>query len=468
MKPTPAAILIAILACALGLRLLGAYHGGLMYDEATHGAAAMTIDFRPSSFNLVWRSVDHPLLSVYVVRLSSLLFGQTLLGMRLLHVLFGVAGVAAIYWLGARVFSVRTGLWAAALLALDQFHITWSYFFVPEILLLVFSTLVFVAFIGVTDDRSPRRFVFLGVSLGMAYLAKETSLILFPILWITVFATPSLWSLLRDRRWYGAHLIALAVVTPDIAWNVIHWYEGYFYRDVGLVSSTASLSPRVVLLFVGDVTYRVMDSLMGFRTNYGAQNPQMIHWPAGLLYLGATAWAVRFRTQVPARLLLIAFGTVAIAFTLLPSQRGHFLWWWASVIVIPAVVFAGHLLDRFTARVGRTGWVVASAFLAYLLVHGWTTVRRPGVPVERVTAEQMVQGVLAQAREAETEEALADLDGRLQHVLHVAGPDPDLYALLSQAALQKDQPQRARYYANRSLALDASNAVARSVSEALR
>ena len=88
-----------ILAVAGGLRLLGAWSGNLMYDESTHLALAETIDFRPDHFHIVFRSVDHPLLSVYVVRLSGYLFGNSNFGLRILHVLFGTATVVPVFLL---------------------------------------------------------------------------------------------------------------------------------------------------------------------------------------------------------------------------------------------------------------------------------------------------------------------------------------------------------------------------------
>ena len=110
-----------ILAVAAGLRLLGAWIGNLNYDESMIIARAEAIDLRPGSLRLVWQTVNHPLLTVYVVKISGYLFGNSDFGLRILHVLLGTANVFLVFLLGKKLCSVRAGLWAAALLAVDRF-----------------------------------------------------------------------------------------------------------------------------------------------------------------------------------------------------------------------------------------------------------------------------------------------------------------------------------------------------------
>src|SRR5262245_10254641 len=164
LQPFPR-MLWFILAVGFGVRLLGAWNGTLKYDESTHLACAETIDLRPQYFHLVFRSVDHPLLSVYILRLSGYLFGDSNFGLRILHVLFGTLTLIPIFFLGKRVFSEQAGLWAAALLAVDQFHQIWSYFVVPEILLLFFATLVLLQFLRAMESKTRGDLLALGVLL---------------------------------------------------------------------------------------------------------------------------------------------------------------------------------------------------------------------------------------------------------------------------------------------------------------
>ena len=141
------AVFSAILAAALALRLAGAWCAALVFDERAHWALAETIDFHPRRLHLVSRTLDHPLLSVYVLKLDGLLFGASDFGLRLAYVLAGAATLAPLYFLARRAFSPAAGLWAAAFLAVDQFHAGWSRVFMPEVLMLLFGALALLQFV---------------------------------------------------------------------------------------------------------------------------------------------------------------------------------------------------------------------------------------------------------------------------------------------------------------------------------
>jgi 4-amino-4-deoxy-L-arabinose transferase-like glycosyltransferase len=68
--------------------------------ESAHLAFSQLISFHPDTFRLVFRSPDHPLLSIYVLELSKILFGDSNFCLRILHVLLGTATVYWAYLLG--------------------------------------------------------------------------------------------------------------------------------------------------------------------------------------------------------------------------------------------------------------------------------------------------------------------------------------------------------------------------------
>jgi len=468
-------LLWLILAVAFALRLLGAWSGNLMYDETTHLACAETIDLRPDHFNLVSRSVDHPPMSVYLVRLSEYLFGDSNTDIRVLHALFGAATVFVVFLLAARVFSVTAGLWAAGLLAVDQFHLSWSYFIVPEVLLLFFSALVLLQYLVATESRSTRDFVLLGVFLGLAYLAKETALFLAPALWLSLLADRRQWPLLLDYRLYLAYLTALLVASPDIINNIVHFYEGYFYRDADMVSSSWRPSPRTLLLYLGELVKLYTAPHGGFRGT-GLQNPTIIHWPAALLYLFAVAAALRQWRNSRVRILLVTFFLIVLVFTLLPSHGSEYTWWWASISIIPAVVLAGSVLaswqgfilqGRHPAVIRGTGILATAVLAGYLAVNAIQTSLREGTELTRKDAATMLDSALKHAQQTESMQDLSGQQHYLLHVLHVAGPDANLYALLARIALENGESEKAAYFTRRSLAIDSGNRMALDVSESL-
>ena len=475
MLDTPVPKLVwLIFAVAFALRLLGAWSGNLMYDESTHLACAETIDLRPEHFNLVSRSVDHPPMSVYLVRLSEYLFGNSNFGIRILHALIGAAMVIPVFLLAARVFSVTAGLWSAGLLAVDQFHMSWSYFIVPEVLLLFFTVLVLLQFMTATESRAGRDFVIAGIYLGLAYLAKETALFLAPALWLTLLFSREQRTLLLDYRLYLTFLVAFLVASPDIIINLVFFYEGYFYRDAGMISATWSPSLRAFILYMGELVQVYLAEATGFRGT-GLQNPTIIHWPAGLLYLSASALALLHWRNDRVRLLLVTFAFIVFAFTALPQHGRGYTYWWASVSIIPAIVFSGQLLARVQEYFRQTdrhlkrhaGNTLIILLAGYLSVHAIQAGLRTGQAVPRMSATERIERALQRAADAETVRELRGNYNSLLHTLHITGPDAGLYGYLARIAVIQKHPAKARYFARRSLALDPDNADALAASAAL-
>ena len=179
-------------------------------------------------------------------------FGNSNFGLRILHVLFGTATVFLVFLLGKKVSSANAGLYAAALLAVDRFHHTWSYFFVPEILLLFFTTLALLLYVRTIETQSRKDFALLGVVLGLAYLSKEIAILLFPILWLHTLADPERRTSLFRGKWLTMHVMAVVVASPDLLWNATHFYEGYFYRDIDFLTQNFAISPTALWLYLGE------------------------------------------------------------------------------------------------------------------------------------------------------------------------------------------------------------------------
>ena len=458
-----------ILGVAAGLRLLGAWHGNLMYDESAHLACAETINFRPAHFNLVFRSVDHPLLSVYIIRISSYLFGNSNFSLRILHVLFGTLTIIPIYLLGKKAFSEKVGLCAAALLAVDQFHLTWSYFMVPEVLLFFFVSLTLYQFLRSTESRSRRDFFLFGLLLGFCYLAKETSILLLPIFWFCLLTNKDKRSILRSPDWYFAHILALIVVCPDIIWNLTHFYEGYFYRDMTLLSKRIALSSRSTILYIGEITQLITGPLGGFSMKGYLQNPTLCHWPAGILYLfGTILFAFRFWRCWPIYVLMMTFSTYFLFFTILNADV-KYSFWWASISLIPSIIFGGWVLLRLASYVSnRIPKVLAVMLLVYLCFHAVLMALRPGLGVQRLSAAQRVESIIKEVSSLPNNSKITKYEWGLLHTLHIAGSDTNVYAYLARVAYARKQWNRAEYFVCRSLELNEKNEIALQVNELLQ
>ncbi len=341
-----------------------------------------------------------------------------------------------VFLLGKKVFSVKAGLFAAALLAVDRFHHTWSYAFEPESLLLFFATLALLLYLRATETQTYRDFALLGAALGLAYLCKETVILLFPILWLHTLADPERRMSLLQGTWWMMHLVAAVVISPDLIWNATHFYEGYFYRDIDLVTTTLAISPRAVWLYLGELFVEIP-----------APVPYWCHWPAGAVYLLTATLALFSWRRKKLRLLCWVFWAVFLFFTVLPAREDFF--WWASITLIPAVVICGEYLRRWPLP-------LAAVFGGYLSVQAILVTLQPGVEFPRVKASKRIESAVRLASMS------TDLDwkrGRhLEEILftnlQIAGPDARLHGYLARAAFAQQQLDRARYFARRALERD--------------
>jgi 4-amino-4-deoxy-L-arabinose transferase-like glycosyltransferase len=460
-----------ILAVALALRLVGAWRANLIHDERAHLAVAETIDLRPESFHLVSRSLDHPFLSIYVVKLSGVLFGTSDFGLRVLHVLAGAATVVPVFLLGRRVFSEQAGLWAAGLLAVDQFHVSWSRVFMPEVLVLLLGSLAILQFLRVLERGSTTGYALLGVLLGLAYLAKEPGLLLVPVLWIYLLVTPEHRRVLLGWRWYLAHGVFLLVIGPDVVWNLTQLTESYLYRDAALLAQGIQVSLKPLSLYLGEL-FRVVIDADVLDVEYEQGMLYACLWPAGLLYLVGIVAATGRRREPGVRLLVVAFWTIFVVFLVLPGGERFDPFWWASLTLIPGVLAGGWLLARVTQkRRAMTAAAVAmlcglgAANLSWLWNHGSY---RPRATVEEFAADFIRRGNDLLAKEEPTADDLHQARQRFIYVLNLAGPNAEAYAGLARVAILRGNDERARTMAQKALALEPGHGRARELMEGLR
>jgi 4-amino-4-deoxy-L-arabinose transferase-like glycosyltransferase len=455
-------VLCLIVAAALAIRLTGAWRGNLMFDESAHLAVAQKIDLHPQRLHLEFRTLDHPLLSVYVLKLSNLLCGDSNLGLRVLHVVFGTATVLAVYSLARHVYSESAGLWAAALLAADQFHMSWSRLFMPEVLMLCFWTLSLRQMLRVLEGRTAAGFALLGTWFGLAYLAKETGLLVVPVCWLFLAVSRECRRLLIDPRWYLAHAVFLAVISPDLIWNLLHFSESYLHRDSQMLMSGFQWQLKPVSLFLGEVFRSLIDENV-LDVDYEDGNAFACHWPAGLLSLLATAVVPRWG-RLPDRLLVISFALVFVLFTLLPGAGRFDPFWWSSPTLIPAVVFSGRFLEQFAAR----GWgfrAVAMMLVVYLFAHLVPLALRPGGPeghgYPRRTADEFKAIALYDAQAALLRNDPEAAKARVIYALNVGGPDARAYYYLAYAHALRGQYEPAEDFLLRSLKMEPEYRAAR-------
>ena len=445
------ATLILLLFVGLAVRLWGAWRANLIHDETTHLGFVDTVRFDLSDWNTPLRTVDHPMLSAYVVCASRSVFGDHPFGLRLLHALVGTATILTIFLLTCQASNRAAGLAAAALLAVDQFHASWSRLFMPEVLLLFFASLVLWQFLRAQREPTTAAFACLGVFLGCSYLAKETAVLLFPILWLAALWGRDTRRWLLSWRWWLAHGICAAIVAPDIVYNLLHFDEGYFHRDSSLMAATTVWSLKPLSLLVGELFIALVDPA-ALDVDYGIGGGFACYWPAGLFYLLSVTVALASWRQPGTRLLLLSFTLVFVFFLFLPAAGFYDPYWWASLCLLPAVALAGGMAARIWCRVG---WVRPALLIgwAWLALHTTVSLTRPGEPWPRRSPAWFAQRSVAKAQWQASHGLLEDAEATLYSVLRVTGPRAEIYRGLAIITARRGQPERAARFHQRFLAL---------------
>src|SRR5882724_11711402 len=203
------------------------------------GAAAFTPITFDEAYYWMWSKYlaggyyDHPPMVAVVIRLGTLIAGDTELGVRLVSILLALPMSWAMYeatWVlfgGRRVAATATILLNVTLMAAVGTMIV-----TPDAPLLVASSFVVFALAKVLETGRGAWWLAVGLAVGAALLSKYTALFFGPAILIWLIAVPKL------RRWlvslwlYLGGLVALLMFAPVILWNADHHWVS-FIKQIG-------------------------------------------------------------------------------------------------------------------------------------------------------------------------------------------------------------------------------------------
>ena len=170
------------------------------YDEAFTG---ILLKSSWSQMNQMIFADVHPPLYYWLAKPVAALFGYSPLGIRFFSVLAGLGGLLSIFWIGWKMFSARTGLLAALLLAFSPFAIQYS----QEARMYSLFGLLFLwaiwFFYRALEKNRWGDWLGWGIFSGLAFLTHYLSLFFFVLFYFTfVF-----WRIIFDRKtWWRAFL----------------------------------------------------------------------------------------------------------------------------------------------------------------------------------------------------------------------------------------------------------------------
>jgi hypothetical protein len=208
----------------VALRLVGAAWTPLTFDEAYYWMW---------SKHLAFGYYDHPPGVAILIRLGTMIAGDTELGVRLVSILLALPMSFALYRTAAILFGgQRVAATATILLNVTLMAAVGTLVVTPDSPLLVASSFVLFFLAKVLESGRGAWWLAVGAAVGVALLSKYTALLFGPAILIWLVSVP------RLRRWlispwpYLGGIVALAIFSPVILWNADHdWVS--FIKQIG-------------------------------------------------------------------------------------------------------------------------------------------------------------------------------------------------------------------------------------------
>ncbi len=316
------------------------------------------------SRHLDWSYFDHPPLATYSIALTTAVFGQTI---------FGVKSAAVLWSLGWNL------LWARLILDMfgDRRLAFWS-------LLALNLTIVYEAYgVGPTPDGpllfgwvgviwavwrasagdGDRWWLLAGVFAGMAMLGKYSAVLLLPVVFLYLLASPLKRHWLLRPQPYVAMLIAALMFAPVVWWNAEHGWASFAFQSSRRVGQMGGFRPHYFLVLVGTQLLMV--------------TPYLFALALAALVRGVRA-GLAGGLDDRARLLLISGAVPLLVFSAVSLRSLVKINWPAPAYWSLIILALHHLLQRGTGP-RRMAWGLASS--AALVLAGFVASATPNLPM---------------------------------------------------------------------------------------
>jgi hypothetical protein len=233
-------LIIFFSAVALLVHLLTNGRYGYFRDELYYIACGR---------HLAFGYVDQPPLSILLLRLSQILFGNSLFAIRFFPALAGAATVA-LTGLIARELGGRG--WASALACAASlcalFNLAVGNFFSMN----AFEPLLWMGCIYVVvrviNGGLPKLWLWLGALLGLGLENKHSTVFFAAGIFVALLLTPERRYLTGKWIWFGG-LIAFAIALPNILWEAqYHWPTYELLSNIAQSEKNVALSPAQFIL----------------------------------------------------------------------------------------------------------------------------------------------------------------------------------------------------------------------------
>ncbi|HZE95788.1 MAG TPA: glycosyltransferase family 39 protein [Planctomycetota bacterium] len=290
---------------------------------------------------------DYPGMIAWMVRVSTALFGHSVLGVRAVTILASGATVWLVYLTGRRLYDERVGRLAAILAALVPLFFAFGAEATPDAPCLLFWSATVWALACAFSGDSPRWWWAAGVFLGLAMDSKYHAVFLgLGVLGFLLCSPEHRAWLRRPDPWIGV-VLALLAFSPTLIWNARNGWQSFVYQGLSRFRESGFQPAQL---------WRFPQSQLLLLTPFVCAGT----WGIGLWTLGRWRrmdWRSRFLTALGAPMLVFFF---LVIFT--RPVRGH----WAAPAYLTLLILSAEAVQGGSVWGRRLYWGSAAA-----LAVGW-------------------------------------------------------------------------------------------------
>ncbi len=338
------ATLGVILMLASAARVFYAYDLPINSDEVKHLWVAREISLDPNAFYFPVgnTATNHPNGALYLMAAANSIGGGSVFMIRLVFVAVSVGGLLGLYFLAKSFFGHKAATLAVLVACVDRYLVARScQLYEPPISLALVPWTLLAIRLSV-DRGKPRDWLLLGLLFGVGCNVYHLFLFQPVVFLVYVLLSGKAVSLLKRPWAYAALGLFLALLAPNVLWNLLNEWSNFRY--VAAKPGTLGVCPRFAMIYLGDLLLCLKDPVW-ILMNAGEKlyMPMQVpcHWVAGLAYLGCLLYAACRLREKGVGLLFAAVVVPAAVAAVVAVEEPMDNIRWVQCTIIPAICVTG-------------------------------------------------------------------------------------------------------------------------------
>ncbi|MCL2485804.1 MAG: glycosyltransferase family 39 protein [Endomicrobia bacterium] len=361
---------------------------GLTVDEAHYWVYTKFLDI--SYF-------DHPPIIAYVIKISTLIFGDTAFAVRFPAVFIFFFTSWLFFICVKKLYNERTAFVGVVLLnVLPVFSFLGAVISIPDSPLALFWILALLLFILIIETNDKKYWYFLGIITGLAMLSKYNAFIIPVSVTLFLILSPKHRFWFKEKEPYLGLLISVVMFTPVILWNIANdWASFGFQMQHGLGSSLPKFN------------FTTFYQCLGAQAGY-------ISPPIFLVFVASAYLCVKeaFVKKDRTALLIACFSLPTLIFFNFVATFNEILPHWPAMGYLVLSIYVSHI----TLKYANIKWfriynIAAWTFTVLVIILAYMHIMYKVIPVEKFLPKEQVEKIRHGIPEAERIDITNDVFG---------------------------------------------------------